>query len=47
LERPVSLKFNPAGDELYLVDFGVLLMSEKGANPQKETGVIWRIKKGS
>ena len=28
LERPVSVRFNPAGDALYVVDFGVLLMDE-------------------
>ena len=46
LERPIDVKFNPAGDALYLVDFGMLLMSEKGdSNPIPETGVIWKITK--
>lgn len=46
LERPVAARFDPKGDALYIVDFGVLLMSKQGANPQKSTGVIWRISKG-
>jgi hypothetical protein len=42
LERPVSVKFNPTGDALYVVDFGVLL-EQGGAKPQTGTGVIWKI----
>jgi hypothetical protein len=42
LERPVSVRFNPAGDALYVVDFGVL-MEHGGAKPQTGTGVIWKI----
>ena len=42
LERPVSVKFNPAGDALYIVDFGVLIESG-GAKPETGTGVIWKI----
>lgn len=43
LERPVSVRFSPDGAALYVIDFGVLLESENGANPQKNTGCIWRI----
>jgi glucose/arabinose dehydrogenase len=43
LERPVGLRFNPAGDALYVVDFGVMLMDNQGAKPQQKTGVLWRI----
>jgi len=43
LERPVAVKFNPQGDALYVVDFGVLLQSEEGANPVKGTGALWKI----
>lgn len=45
LERPVSVKFAPDGKSLYVVDFGVLRMDEKGAKPQKNTGIIWKITK--
>lgn len=46
LERPVSVEFAPDGQALYIVDFGILMMSEKGdANPMKKTGVIWKITK--
>ncbi|MBZ0158094.1 MAG: PQQ-dependent sugar dehydrogenase [Alphaproteobacteria bacterium] len=43
LERPVAARFNPGGTALYVVDFGVLLHDNKGAVPQKETGILWRI----
>lgn len=42
LERPISVKFNPGGDALYVTDFGVLL-EQGGAKPQTNTGVIWKI----
>ena len=43
LERPIAARFDPSGTALYVVDFGVMLHSEKGPMPQKETGVLWRI----
>lgn len=43
LERPNAAKFSPDGNALYIVDFGVMTMGPKGANPRKQTGVIWRI----
>ena len=43
LERPVAARFSPDGTALYVVDFGVMLHDPKGAKPQRETGVIWRI----
>ena len=43
LERPVAARFDPTGEALYVVDFGVLRMTDKGAEPQVETGVLWRI----
>ncbi len=43
LERPVAARFDPSGNALYVVDFGVLLQDEKGAKPQTGTGVLWRI----
>jgi glucose/arabinose dehydrogenase len=46
LERPVSLRFDPSGQSLYVVDFGVMTMTVKGASPQQRTGVLWRITRG-
>ncbi|MEW6160128.1 MAG: hypothetical protein AB1813_22075, partial [Verrucomicrobiota bacterium] len=43
LERPVAVRFNRKGDTMYVVDFGVLLHDARGAKPQPNTGVIWRI----
>ena len=43
LERPVAVRFDPRGEALYVVDFGVLQMTEKGASPEPNTGVLWRI----
>jgi glucose/arabinose dehydrogenase len=47
LERPLAVRFNPDGTALYVVDFGVMTMSERGAEPRKETGVIWRISRSA
>lgn len=46
LERPVAARFDPTGEALYVVDFGVMLHHGKGAVPQQQTGVLWRITKG-
>ncbi len=43
LERPVSVKFAPDGQSLYVVDFGVMKVTEKGSEPQPKTGVVWKI----
>lgn len=43
LERPVAARFDPRGEALYVVDFGVMTVSEKGPQPRQETGVLWRI----
>jgi glucose/arabinose dehydrogenase len=43
LERPVSVRFDPAGTALYVVDFGIMTVSERGPAPQQGTGVLWRI----
>lgn len=43
LERPVAVRFDPPGNALYLVDFGVMLMSKEGPEPQPGTGVLWKI----
>jgi glucose/arabinose dehydrogenase len=42
-ERPVAARFNPAGNSLYVVDFGVMRHDKKGAHPVERTGVLWRI----
>ncbi|MGK7391121.1 MAG: PQQ-dependent sugar dehydrogenase [Candidatus Cyclobacteriaceae bacterium M2_1C_046] len=42
LERPISVQIAPDG-ALYVVDFGILTMSEEGAKPYEKTGVIWKI----
>src|ERR1041385_3211798 len=46
LERPVAVRFNPSGDALYVVDFGVMTHDKKGAHPVPGTGVLWRIDSG-
>jgi glucose/arabinose dehydrogenase len=42
-ERPVAVKFDPSGENLYAVDFGVLAMRGDRAEPEEGTGVLWRI----
>jgi glucose/arabinose dehydrogenase len=42
-ERPIAARFNPAGDALYVVDFGVLTASKSSTQPRQKTGVLWRI----
>jgi glucose/arabinose dehydrogenase len=44
LERPVAVRFDPAGEGLYVVDFGVMTVGE-GPRPQPGTGVLWRIER--
>ncbi|HVK84609.1 MAG TPA: PQQ-dependent sugar dehydrogenase [Kofleriaceae bacterium] len=44
-ERPVAARFDPSGKALYVVDFGVMQMSDRGANPIARTGKLWRITK--
>jgi glucose/arabinose dehydrogenase len=47
LERPIAVRFSPGGEALYIVDFGVLTMTEKSASGREKTGVIWRIRRAS
>jgi hypothetical protein len=42
LERPIQLEYAPDGS-LYLVDFGVINITEKGMNATPNTGVVWRV----
>jgi glucose/arabinose dehydrogenase len=46
LERPVAVRFDPAGDALYVVDFGVMTIGPQGPEPRPGTGVLWRITRG-
>jgi glucose/arabinose dehydrogenase len=43
LERPVAVRFDPGGAALWIVDFGVMTMSERGPRPAAATGVLWRV----
>ncbi|HYE21090.1 MAG TPA: hypothetical protein VEA69_21765 [Tepidisphaeraceae bacterium] len=43
LERPVAVRFAPDGRALYVVDFGVMTVTEAGPRPFPGTGVLWRI----
>ncbi|HYC45855.1 MAG TPA: PQQ-dependent sugar dehydrogenase [Burkholderiales bacterium] len=46
IERPVGLRFDPSGNALYIVDFGIMLMDKMGPKPQQRTGVLWRVARG-
>lgn len=43
LERPIDVRFDNSGTALYVVDFGVLTMAGKKAQPRSGTGVLWRV----
>jgi hypothetical protein len=43
LERPLSVRFDPTGLALYVVDFGVLTVADGETKPGPGTGTIWRI----
>lgn len=48
IERPVDVKFDPRGESLYVVDFGVMTVDGEGAHPRPMTGVLWKVgKKGA
>jgi glucose/arabinose dehydrogenase len=42
-ERPIDVAFGQDGDELYVLDFGVLLVKSAGFQPCGGTGALWRI----
>lgn len=44
-ERPVAVRFDPNGEALYVVDFGVLRHDAQGAHPERQTGSVWRIRR--
>jgi glucose/arabinose dehydrogenase len=43
LERPMDVRFDPAGTALYVVDFGILEMRDRRPTPRARTGALWRI----
>ncbi len=43
IERPLSVRFSKDGNTMYIVDFGILRMTERGPAPEKETGVVWKV----
>jgi hypothetical protein len=43
LERPIDVEFSPDGRAMYIVDFGIMTMSDKGPQPKAGTGVLWRV----
>lgn len=45
LERPIAARFDREGKALYVVDFGVVRMTDEGAKPVEQTGKLWRITK--
>ncbi len=46
LERPVAVQFDPSGENLYIVDFGIMRVRQGVTQPIVKTGVIWKISKG-
>lgn len=44
-ERPVAVKFSPDGKSLYVVDFGIIEITEGETISHKETGILWKITK--
>ncbi len=47
LERPIAARFDPSGNALYVVDFGVMTLQESGPQGEPKTGVLWRITRAS
>jgi glucose/arabinose dehydrogenase len=45
LERPLNLVFSPDGNALYVIDFGIMYVSNVGPHPDQESGSIWKITK--
>lgn len=50
-KRPIDVKFDPTGDSLYLLDFGLLTVRlsgrQVGVQAQPQTGTIWRIRRAT
>ena len=45
IERPVSVKFDPNVEVLYIVDFGIVDIKSGNPDPKPYTGVIWKVTK--
>jgi hypothetical protein len=43
LNRPIDVKYNPADDSVWIVDFGEFEMSATGVEAKKESGKVWKI----
>ncbi|WMJ73089.1 glucose dehydrogenase [Cytophagaceae bacterium ABcell3] len=43
IERPNDILFSADGQAMYIVDFGIVKTTDDGPEPQKETGVIWKV----
>lgn len=43
LERPVDVKFDPTGEQLYVVDYGTLSVDDDVVKGYRRTGRVWRI----
>ncbi|MEW6523669.1 MAG: PQQ-dependent sugar dehydrogenase [Bacillota bacterium] len=41
--RPIDVKFSPDGSALYVLDFGVLEISDMSPNAIGRTGILWKI----
>jgi glucose/arabinose dehydrogenase len=46
-ERPVAVRFDPSGESLYVVDFGVMLHDGEQPIPVEKTGALWRIRRNT
>ncbi len=42
LERPIMVEWGPDG-ALYVVDFGVINITDQGMNAAPNSGVVWRV----
>ncbi|MFY9308303.1 MAG: glucose dehydrogenase [Bacteroidia bacterium] len=45
LERPIAVRFSSDGASLYIVDFGIMEITEKGPAPKQNTGIVWKVTK--
>ncbi|UMZ74650.1 PQQ-dependent sugar dehydrogenase [Natranaerofaba carboxydovora] len=43
LNRPIAVKFDPEGESLYVLDFGVFEFSDMAPNAIPRTGVLWKV----
>lgn len=42
-QRPVGVKFDPTGCEMYVLDFGTMEANLAGVIPYAQSGILWRI----